>query len=157
MLDLANLRPGNRVLDVAAGTGDQTLMAAQRVGPTGYVLATDISANMLNLASDAARESGLTNVETRVMDAENIDLDADSFDAVICRQGLMLVSNPHKALVGMRRVVKPKGKSCRACVVNGGEKPLSGTSLCNRSPHTKHASSYRWTTWYVHARSTVTS
>ena len=110
MLDLANLRPGNRVLDVAAGTGDQTLMAAQRVGPTGYVLATDISANMLNLASDAARESGLTNVETRVMDAENIDLDADSFDAVICRQGLMLLSNPHKALVGMRRAVKPKGK-----------------------------------------------
>jgi ubiquinone/menaquinone biosynthesis C-methylase UbiE len=110
MLNLAYLRPGNRVLDVAAGTGDQTLMAAQRVGPTGYVLATDISANMLNLAADAARVSGLTNVETRVMDAENIDLDADSFDAVICRQGLMLLSNPQKALVGMRRVVKPRGK-----------------------------------------------
>ena len=110
MLDVANLRPGNRVLDVAAGTGDQTLMAARRVGPAGYVLATDISANMLKLASDAAREAGLMNVETRVMDAENIDLDADSFDSVICRQGLMLLSNPGKALIGMRRVVKPKGR-----------------------------------------------
>jgi SAM-dependent methyltransferase len=110
MLDLANLRPGNRVLDVAAGTGDQTLMAARRVGPTGYVLATDLSASMLKLASDAAREAGFMNVETRVMDAENIDLDASSFDSVISRQGLMLFPNPVKALTGMRRVVKPAGK-----------------------------------------------
>src|SRR5262245_60534583 len=73
MLDLANLRPGNRVLDVAAGTGDQTLMVARRVGSTGYVLATDISENMLKHASDAAREAGFVNIETRVMDAENID------------------------------------------------------------------------------------
>ena len=92
MLDLAEVRTGGRVLDVAAGTGDQTLMAAERVGPTGYVLATDISASMLKLAADAAREAGLTNVETRVMDAENIDLDADSFDAVICQLGLFLFS-----------------------------------------------------------------
>jgi len=76
MLDLANLRTGNRVLDVAAGTGDQTLMAARRVGPTGYVLATDNSTSMLNVAADAARNAGLTNVDTRVMDAENIDLNA---------------------------------------------------------------------------------
>jgi ubiquinone/menaquinone biosynthesis C-methylase UbiE len=107
LIGAANLRPGNRVLDVAAGTGDQTLLAAWRVGPTGYVLATDISANMLKRASEAAREAGLMNVETRVMDAENLDLDADSFDSVICRQGLMWISNPVKALTGMRRVVKP--------------------------------------------------
>ena len=110
MLDLANLGAGSRVLDIAAGTGDQTFMAARRVGPTGYVLATDNSTSMLNLAAEAARNSGLTNVDTRVMDAENIDLDADSFDAVICRMGLMLFSNPVKALVGMHRVVKPTGK-----------------------------------------------
>jgi ubiquinone/menaquinone biosynthesis C-methylase UbiE len=111
MLDLANLRSGDRVLDVAAGTGDQAILAARRVGPTGYVLATDISASMLNLAGEAARDAGLTNIETQVMDAENLGaLDADSFDAVICRMGLMLFSNPVKALVGMSRVVKPSGK-----------------------------------------------
>jgi SAM-dependent methyltransferase len=110
MLDLANLGSGSRVLDVAAGTGDQTLMAARRVGPTGYVLATDNSTSMLNVAAETARNAGLTNVDTRVMDAENIDLDADSFDAVICRMGLMLFSNPVKALIGMHRVVKPTGK-----------------------------------------------
>jgi ubiquinone/menaquinone biosynthesis C-methylase UbiE len=110
MLELANLRIGNRVLDVAAGTGDQTLMAARRVGPTGYVLATDLSASMLNVAAEAVRNVGLTNVDTRVMDAENIDLDPDSFDAVMCRMGLMLFPNPVKALIGMHRVVKPTGK-----------------------------------------------
>jgi ubiquinone/menaquinone biosynthesis C-methylase UbiE len=110
MLDLAGVQPGSRVLDVAAGTGDQTLMAARRVGPTGNVLATDDSASMLKVAAEAARNEGLTNVETRVMNAENLALDADSFDAVICRNALMLFSNPAKALAKMRRVVKPGSK-----------------------------------------------
>ncbi len=92
MLDLADLRAGIRVLDVAAGTGDQTLLAAQRVGPNGYVLAIDVSTNMLNIATDAVRRVSLTTIETRIMDAENLDLDADSFDAVICRCGTVLDS-----------------------------------------------------------------
>ena len=111
MLELASIQPSSRVLDVAAGTGDQTLMAARRVGPTGNVLATDDSASMLKVAGEAARNEGLTNVETRVMNAENLALDADSFDAVICRNALMLFANPAKALTEMRRVVKPGGKA----------------------------------------------
>jgi ubiquinone/menaquinone biosynthesis C-methylase UbiE len=111
MLDLAGVQPGSRVLDIAAGTGDSTLMAARRVGPTGYVLAADVSASMLNVAAEAARKEGLRNVETRVVDAENLTLDADSFDAVICRIALMLFPNPAKALTEMRRVVKPGGKA----------------------------------------------
>jgi len=129
MLDLANLRAGNRVLEVAAGTGDQTIMAARRVGPTGYVLATDVSTSMLNLAAEAATDAGLKNVETRQMDAENIDLDADSFDVVICRMGLMLFSDPVKALTGMRRVLKPTGKAV-ALVWSAQEKnPCRGVPL----------------------------
>lgn len=110
MLDLANMRVGDRVLEVAAGTGDLAIMIARRVGPNGYVLATDISTSMLNVAAEALRNAGLTNVETRVMDAENIELDADSFDAVICRMGLMLFSNPVKTLIGMHRVLKPAAR-----------------------------------------------
>ncbi len=94
MLDLAGIHAGSRVLDVAAGTGESTLMTARRVGPKGHVLAADVSASMLNVASEAARQAGLTNVETRVMNAENIELDSDSFDAVICRIALMLFSRP---------------------------------------------------------------
>ena len=110
MLDLAGVQAGSRVLDVAAGTGESTLMAAARVGSTGNVVAADVSASMLNVAAEAARKAGMTNVETRVMNAENLELDTDSFDAVICRNALMLFSNPAKALTEMRRVVKPGGK-----------------------------------------------
>jgi len=129
MLDLANLRAGDRVLDVAAGTGDQTLMAARRVGPTGYVLATDISASMLNLAAEAVRNAGLANVDTRVMNAENIDLDTDSFDAVICRMGLMLFSNPVEALKRMHRVVKPTGKVVALVLSTEEKNPYQGIPL----------------------------
>ena len=65
---------------------------------------------MLNVAAEAARKEGLTTVDTRVMNAENLELDADSFDAVICRMALMLFPNPAKALSEMHRVVMPGGK-----------------------------------------------
>jgi len=110
MLDLAGVQAGSRVLDVAAGTGESTLMAARRVGPKGHVIAVDVSASMLNVAAEAARQVGLANVETRIMNAENIELDSDSFDAVICRMALMLFPNPAKALTEMRRVVRAGGK-----------------------------------------------
>ncbi len=129
MLELAALRAGKRVLDVAAGTGDQTLLAARRVGPTGYVLAIDISTNMLNVATDAVRKAGLTNVDTRIMDAENLDLDPDSFDAVICRSGLMLFPNPPKALRGMRKVVKPGGKVAAIVFSTVKKNPYQGIRM----------------------------
>jgi ubiquinone/menaquinone biosynthesis C-methylase UbiE len=110
MLDLAGVQSGSRVLDVAAGTGESTLMTAARVGPEGHVLAVDVSASMLNAAADAARKEGVTNIETRVVNAENIELAAESFDAAICRIALMLFPNPAKALSEMHRVVKPGGK-----------------------------------------------
>src|SRR4051794_22064541 len=73
MLDMAGVGPSSRVLDVAAGAGDQTLLAARRVGPSGYVLATDISPNILEFAAAEAQAAGLANVDTRVMDGENLD------------------------------------------------------------------------------------
>ena len=89
MLDMAEVGPGSRVLDVAAGAGGQTIVAAKRVGPGGYVLATDVSSNILQFASEAARQEGLGNVETRVLDGESLEeLEEESFDAVISRVGL---------------------------------------------------------------------
>jgi ubiquinone/menaquinone biosynthesis C-methylase UbiE len=129
MLDLADLRTGYRVLDVAAGTGGQTLLAARRVGANGSVLATDLSAKMLNLAADAAQRSGLTNVEMRVMDAENLDLEPNSFDAVICRTALMLFSNPPKALAGMRRAMKSRAKASALVFSTVGKNPYQGIPL----------------------------
>src|SRR5687767_8596275 len=68
MLDAARVGPGSRVLDIAAGAGEQTLVAARRAGPTGHVLATDISPAILRFAKSAAQQAGLANVETRELD-----------------------------------------------------------------------------------------
>jgi ubiquinone/menaquinone biosynthesis C-methylase UbiE len=111
MLDMAGVGPGSRVLDVAAGAGGQTIAAAKRVGSTGYVLATDISSNILEFASEAAQEQGLTNVETRVMDGEELEeLEEGTFDAVISRVGLIYFPDRQRALTGMLRALKPGGK-----------------------------------------------
>ena len=129
MLELANIRAGDRVLDVAAGTGDQTILAAQRVGPTGSVVAIDLSPHMLKIADAAIRNAGLMNVATKIMDAEQLDLDADSFDAVICRMGLMVFPDPVKALMGMHRVVK-RGRKVVALVPSTEENnPCRGIPL----------------------------
>jgi ubiquinone/menaquinone biosynthesis C-methylase UbiE len=121
MLDMANLAIGSRVLDVAAGTGDQTILAARRVGPTGSVLATDIAAKMLKIAAQAAHEAGLGNVTTRVMDAQRLDVEPESFDAVISRLGLMFVPDLPSALAGIRRALKPGGKLA-AIVMSSAER-----------------------------------
>jgi SAM-dependent methyltransferase len=111
MLDVAGVGPGSRVLDVAAGAGGQTIAAAKRVGPTGYVLATDISSNILRYASKAAAEEGLTNVQTRVLDGENLEeLEEAAFEAVISRVGLIYFPDQQGALAGMHSALKPGGK-----------------------------------------------
>lgn len=109
MLDMAGIHSGSRVLDVAAGAGEQSIRAARRVGPTGYVLATDIAPNLLTLAEHALQQAGITNVETRVMDGENLEVEEGSFDAVISRVGLIYFPGQQKALTGMLRALKPGG------------------------------------------------
>lgn len=111
MLDLAGVKTGSRVLDVAAGAGEQTLRAAHRVGPAGHVLATDISPAILEYAAATAREAGLSQVATRELDGEVLDeLPAEAFDAVISRVGLIYFPEQQKALAGMKHVLKPGGR-----------------------------------------------
>jgi ubiquinone/menaquinone biosynthesis C-methylase UbiE len=111
MLDMAGVRPGSRVLDVAAGAGEQTLTAARRAGATGYVLATDISPAILAYCLRAAQKEGLRNVETRELDGERQDmLPASSFDAAISRVGLIYFPNQQRALAGIRRALRPGGR-----------------------------------------------
>jgi SAM-dependent methyltransferase len=110
MLDLARVGESERVLDVAAGAGGQTLAAARRVGAQGAVLASDISANILEFAASEARAAGLGNVATRVMDGEALDVDDGVFDAVISRLGLMYFPDQQRALAEMRRALRPGGR-----------------------------------------------
>ena len=110
MLDLARIGPGQRILDIAAGAGEPAVSAAERVGPGGYVLATDISEGIVELAAQVARERGLRQVETRAMDGEKLDLPDASFDAVLCRLGLMYMPHPVTALREWRRALKAGGR-----------------------------------------------
>ena len=112
MLSMAGVRAGMRVLDVAAGAGDQTLDLAQRVGPTGLVLATDFSPAILAYTKSNAARAGHANVQTLVGDAEQLELPEASFDAAVCRLGLMLLPDPLRALRAMHRSLKPGGGAC---------------------------------------------
>ena len=110
MLDLARIGPGDRVLDVAAGAGGQSVAAARRVGPEGAVLATDISSNILEYAEREARRAGFANVATRVMDGEEIAVDERIYDAVISRVGLIYFPDQQRALHRMLRALRPGGR-----------------------------------------------
>jgi SAM-dependent methyltransferase len=110
MLDGAGVTTGGRVLDVAAGAGGQSLAAARRVGPGGHVLATDISSTILDYAAKGATDAGLTNITTRELDGERLDVDAAGFDAVISRVGLIYFPDQQAALTGMRRALRPGGR-----------------------------------------------
>ena len=110
MLEMANITTSHRVLDIAAGAGEQSITAAKKVGPSGYVLATDISSNILEYAKQLAQQSGVNNIETKVMDGENLTLEDETFDAVISRVGLIYFPDQQKALKEMLRVLKPGGK-----------------------------------------------
>ena len=109
LIQLAAIRPGHRVLDVATGIGEPAVTAARLVGPAGRVVGTDISPGMLEVATERAAEIGLGNVEFHEMDAEALDLPESSFDAVLCRFGLMFLPDVDRTLVGIRRLLVPGG------------------------------------------------
>jgi len=112
MLAMADVRPGASVLDVAAGAGDQTLDIARIVGPSGSVLATDLSPAILEYAKEKARRAGHSHVETQVADGENLKVREASFDVAICRLGLMLFPDPGQGLREMFGALKPGGRAC---------------------------------------------
>jgi SAM-dependent methyltransferase len=107
MLDLAGVREGTRVVDIAAGSGGQSIAAARR-GAT--VLATDISSNILDEAAEAARAADVTTITTRVVDAEELDVEPGSFDAAISRLGLMYMPDKPRALAQARRALREGGR-----------------------------------------------
>ena len=111
MFDMASIGAGSKVLDVAAGAGEQSVVAGKRVGASGQVLATDLSAKILEFAQNSADQAGLTNFSTRVLDGEKLhELEGGEFDAVISRVGMIYFPDQQKALSGMKHSLKEGGK-----------------------------------------------
>ena len=103
-------KPGDTVLELAAGLADTGLMAAPLVGESGRVIVTDFTSEMVAAARQRAEELGVQNAEFKVLDAERMDLKTDSVDGVLCRWAYMLMIDPPAAFAETRRVLRPGGR-----------------------------------------------
>ncbi|HEV2170109.1 MAG TPA: methyltransferase domain-containing protein [Candidatus Binatus sp.] len=126
LVGLAEARAGNRVLDIATGSGEPALTAARAVGPSGRIVAVDMSAGMLAIARERITAAGLHNVELVESDAESLKLDEKSFDAVLCRWGLMFMPDLGGLTRAMHRALKPDGRFATAVWASADKVPMLG-------------------------------
>ena len=116
-------KPGDVVLELAAGQGEVGFAVAALLGESGRLISSDFSTAMLEIARTRAEELGLTNIEFRELDAEDLDLEENSVDCVVCRWGYMLMPNPAIALGETRRVLRPGGRLAFAVWASGDRNP----------------------------------
>jgi ubiquinone/menaquinone biosynthesis C-methylase UbiE len=114
LVEYAKPRPGMQVLDLACGTGEPGISVARRVGLQGHVTGMDLSSELLELASQRAKDKGLANFSTQQADAHQLPFADHSFDLATCRFGVMFFADPARALKELRRVLKPGGRACFA-------------------------------------------
>ena len=103
-------RPGDTVLELAAGLGDTGFRAARLVGESGRVIITDFAPEMVAAARRRAEEVGVKNAQFQTLDAERMDLETNGVDGVLCRWGYMLMIDPVRAFAETRRVLRPGGR-----------------------------------------------
>lgn len=114
MIDHAELKPGERLLELAAGPGDLGFIAAERIRPGGTLISSDAVEAMLDVAKSRAAEQGIDDVEFRQLQLEWIDMETATVDAILCRWGVMLTVDPGAALQECRRVLRPGGRLAMA-------------------------------------------
>lgn len=130
MVELAQIKSGHRVLDLATGIGEPAVTAARHVRPAGSVLAADISAQMLRIARSRAASLGLQDImEFKEGDVETLDLQGSTFDAVLSRWGLMFLPNLVATLKSMREVLVPDGIISAAVWSAPSKVPLLDTAF----------------------------
>lgn len=110
LVDYGQIKSGQRILDIATGTGMAALRAAQIAGPQGFIVGIDISAGMLEQAKKNARALNLGNVEFQLADAEALELPENSFDHLFCSSALIWMSDLRGALSHWYKFLKPGGR-----------------------------------------------
>jgi SAM-dependent methyltransferase len=110
LLRLSAPRPGERVLELACGAGGVGIAAARLVGPTGEVVVSDVAAEMTRIAAERAAALGLGNVRPLTLDLDDLAQPDQSWDVVLCREGLMFALDPAQAVAEIRRVLRPGGR-----------------------------------------------
>ena len=128
MVELAELQPGQAVLDLATGIGEPAVTAAFKVGPAGRVVAVDQAPQMLGLARRRVAALGLTNVELLELDVEALDLPEQSFDAVLSRWGLMFLPDLDATLARLARLLRPGGRFAAAVWSEASRVPVISTA-----------------------------
>lgn len=106
LFNLADIQPGQKIIDIACGTGLVSFRASTATGSNGMVLGTDISDKMVEIAGHSANENNLTNIRFERMDAEELKINDEEYDVALCALGLMYAPNPQNALKEMYRVLK---------------------------------------------------
>jgi ubiquinone/menaquinone biosynthesis C-methylase UbiE len=129
LIEMAGIRPGMRVLDIACGAGSQSIQAAKRVSASGRVVASDISGTMLEHVRRNASRAGLTNIETLECAADELDEKQASFDAAICRLGLMLFPSPREALEAVQCVLKPGARFAALVFTTPANNPFMASPM----------------------------
>jgi len=137
LVELASVREGQKILDIATGIGEPALTAARKVGNSGNVLATDISSDMLAIGIERARLEGLSNIEFKEGDAATISLPHLYFDAALSRWGLMFLPDLSDALINIRKSLVPGGKFAAAVWAEADKVPQLNIAMAAVRQHLK--------------------
>lgn len=129
MLELSGISSGSRLLDIASGTGEPAISAAQIVGESGKVIGTDLVDEMLAVAREKIAGMNLDNIEFYCIDAETLDFTAGSFDAVTIRWGLMFMPEPQACLAAAHKALKQGGRISLACWAAPEKNPFVGVLM----------------------------
>ena len=144
LVDHAKIKPSNKVLDIATGTGAVAIAAAQCLSNGGRIQAIDLSENMIHQAQQNLKKTGLDNVDFHIMDAENLEFKSNYFDVITCSYGLFFMPDMSAALKSWLRVLKPGGKVIFSSFAPSAFQPLSDIFLKNLEEYDVIPPTPRW-------------
>lgn len=144
IVDHAKIKPGQKVLDIATGTGMVAIAAAQAIGDEDRIQAIDLSEGMIDQAQANMNRAGLSNVDFHIMDGENLEFENNYFDVITCSYGLFFMPDMPAALKSWLRVLKPGGKIIFSSFAPSAFEPLSGMFINTLAEYDINPPTPRW-------------